>query len=239
MISGFRKLLLCLGIFLILYEVKAQNRSSYSFSMESASLLEGILNHVVHSPLPPALLDPRFDRDLPCLFYGQEMFSNYLYLLQEETFKIPQIFDQQIPSQPGFMRVLEQLQIKSYQLEAMMPVMKNTPLPSAQFALSTIGNSTDFKSFRDQYTYLNPKRLSKEEEAIVQEIYHLLSPFRTKRLGSSEGNAKSFAPVILLEKSEENEFCKEIEQVSLQFQSMAYPKITWNLFPYLYLTLWM
>ena len=231
MTSGIQKLLLCLGILWVGAEAEltAQHRSSYSFSSESASLLEGILNHVVHSPLPSALLDPRFDKDLPCLFYGQEMFSNYLYMLREETFEIPQIFDQQTPSQPGFTHVLEQLQIKAYQVEAMIPAMKNTPLPSAQFALSIFNDTRDFKSFRDQYTYLHPKKLSKEEEAVVQEIYHLLTPFRSKKIASAESNPISFAPIILLEKSEENEFCKEIEQVALLFRSMDYPKVTWDL----------
>lgn len=227
--SGFRRLFLCLKLTLIFSGLWAQHRSSFSFSGESNSLLEGIINHVVHSPLPPAVLDARFDKSLPCLFYGQEMFSNYLYLLQEETFEIPQIYDLQNPSQPGFMSVLEQLQIKSYQLEAMMPEMQNTPLPSAQYALSVIGNSPDFKSFRDQFTFLHPKKLTKEEETLVQDIFYLLSPFRSRRPESSTSKPVDFAPIVLVEKSEENEFCKEVEQVSLLFQSMEYPKITWNL----------
>lgn len=229
MLAGLRKsftLLLLLGIFL---SVGAQPVTSHYFPSQSSLLLEGILNHVIHSPLPPPTVDPRYNSNTPCLFYGKEMLSNYIYILKEKNFAISEVSDQQVEGKVGFMKNLDQLKQKIYLLESQVETSQAQGLPTLLSAIQAAGESAHYKSFVDAFLPKQSRKLSPENEALVKEIYELVKPFKSRARTKQAGALSAFAPIVLASSTDENEFCKQTEQATLVFQSMDYPKINWEL----------
>ncbi len=209
--------------------VGAQSWNSYYFPSKSSTLLEGVINHVIHSPLPPPQLDPRFSEDLPCLFYGKEMLGNYLYILKEKNFTVSEVSDQELDGKKGFMHNFEMLQLKCYLLKTQLGLDSTNKLPTILSAIKSSEETSNFKSFKDHFLFQYTRKLSAADEALVEEIYQLVKPFKSRSRVSQSSKLAAFAPIILTEREEENEFCKLTEQVALVFQSMEYPKINWEL----------
>ena len=229
MLVGLRKPFIILLLVGILTSVDAQPVTSHYFPSQSSHLLEGILNHVIHSPLPPPTVDPRYNSNTPCLFYGKEMLSNYIYILQEKNFMISEVSDQQVEGKVGFMHNFDQLKQKIYLLESQVEISPSQGLPPLLAAIEAAEKSPNFKSFRDSFLSKQSRKLSPENETLVKEIYELVKPFRSRAKAKEAGVLSAFAPIVLASSTDANEFCKQTEQATLVFQSMDYPKINWEL----------
>ena len=229
MLIGLRKPFLALLLVGILKWVDAQPVSSHYFPSQSSLLLEGILNHVIHSPLPPPTVDPRYGSQTPCLFYGKEMLSNYIYILKEKNFTISEVSDQQVESKVGFMQNFDQLKQKSYLLASQVEISQSQGLPTLLAAIQAAGNSTNYKAFLDAFLSKQSRKLSPENEMLIKEIYELAKPFGSRSSMNQAGALSAFAPIVLASSTDENEFCKQTEEATLVFQSMDYPKINWEL----------